>query len=461
MNTPVQDRVRDALARQAERTEIDPNATFRGPGVIALNRAERSHQRLLKPILAAAAVVVAVIGAAAVVRRTDSSPTNSTALPPVSLVANPPVMVGLPFEVSPASLPVGWEYADLYETPAPSVTPSTESWFLFRNPVTGASISINASGVEDTSGSFRDLRESFADGGAATFAVDGHFVWMLTAGVDPDQAVRIAETLELTSIGGDDVTVAIESSAGFELEWSRLASEFEHASSGDGVILLTTPNGTAQIDLDGSDPTNQAWNHLGEPTLVGDTTVYTSDALGVTGDPIGGRVVATISVTSPADLPAAAEVFASLQVVGAESEVMTWDEIGDRIAARFGRLEVTERIEVVDLVVTEHSGSELSAVCATWHSITRCRSSLSTLFGPPGSVDLVVDGLWVVAGTVEADDPIARPSQRPDPRLTTGAWLPTDTGATFVYAIPSAMSADLEYSGVGVSGEMRFHRPIR
>ena len=122
----------------------------------------------------------------------------------------------------------------------------------------------------------------------------------------------------------------------------------------------------------------------------------------VTGDPIDGRITAAVQVSNPADIDGAASLFASLE----RAPLAAWEEIEDRIAADIAAVPVVDRIEVHDLVVTRHAGASTTAISASWQGTTRCRSNESPLWGggEMESANLVVDGVWVIAGSIDSDE---------------------------------------------------------
>lgn len=482
MTTSLEDRIRDALAAQADQTEIDPNAEFLD------RRAEHTEPirpvgEWRRPLVAAAAALVAFAGIAAAVREHATNTATETDIPPVSIVADPPTMVGLPFEVGVGELPAGWAYVDVSESgevvgaPATdSRAPEDESWFLFRNPASGAAIAVASRPGAHPANEYRDVAEGLAASGAVLYPLDGNEIWFRAAGIDAASATEIATTLTLTRRDGF-VDVEIDPSTGFELEWSRFGADANERRFASGQIALTTPNGTATIDLDTYEVDNPAWHRAGVESRIGTTTVYTAEegasgAYTVTGDPIGGEVGASVRVSNVADLASAQAVFASLRRLeasgpgaGPTEAMMTWDEIADQIAAEVAALPVSARIEIADVVVTEHRGDSMIGACATWHSITRCRSSRSPWWDNDGGArfaDVVVDGLWVVIGRVDVGAPIAAPTKAPGAQTAIGVWRPVDTGAIVAYAVPRATDFELDFdSDAGEVWGTGHSRPIR
>ncbi len=406
----------------------------------------------------AAAAAVLVVGGLVAIATLRPGPAEAPAAP---LIADPPPLTGLPFPVAPTMIPDGWTYADLSEGAS---YPGNDGYssFLFRDPDTGAAMWVRTHIDGEPFGDQPGLSESFETRQQAHRQIDDTVVSMLIAGLDVDRAVDIAETLIVTDVNGDRVPT-LDPSSGVQLESSRLASEYTAGEGAVAELVFETPNGLTQIMLDSRDPDNDPWNHFGVPTEVDDVTVYAA-ADTARRDPIDNQVAASLHVTDPADLVAASEVLAALQ----PATDAAWDAIADTIAGDLAQVETTHRVEIGDLVVTEHRNDDIEAFCATWHGITRCRSDRST-YGPTrgpdaaGSdhVSLVVDGLWVIAGRATDTDPIDAPESIIGDTRTRGVWEPTDTGAFFAYAVPGLTDVEVRYQGRTTGGVAGFQRPIR
>ena len=147
-----------------------------------------------RPLLAVAAVVLVVVGLVAVDQVRHPEEGSAT----LSFEPGPSSVVGMPFAVVRPALPDGWRFVDLFDS-GQSQPAGPESSYLFRNPTSGAAVYVQTGPRFDVPnpGPFRDLRESFDASGAATYAVDGSFVWMRIAGIDTDEGVALAEALVL------------------------------------------------------------------------------------------------------------------------------------------------------------------------------------------------------------------------------------------------------------------------
>ena len=405
-----------------------------------------------RPLLAVGAVVLVVVGLVAVNQVRHPEEGSAT----LSFEPGPSSVVGMPFAVVPTALPDGWRFVDLFDS-GQSQPAGPESSYLFRNPTSGAAVYVQTGPRFDVPnpGPFRDLRESFDASGAATYAVDGSFVWMRIAGIDADEGVALAEALVLEDVGPDRVP-RLPADSGFELEASRSISEVTATSGSLAQLRLRTPNGTVDVVLDAHDPDNTAWSHYGLPTRIGERTVYVSP-YSVTGDPIDGRITAAVQVSNPADIDGAASLFASLE----RAPLAAWDEIEDRIAADIAAVPVVDRIEVRDLVVTRHAGASTTAICASWQGTTRCRSNESPLWGggEMESANLVVDGVWVIAGSIDSDELAAFDVSPVDAVL--GERRASAGRTFFAFAVVSATQVGIDFDSDGLSGEFGFDRPVR
>lgn len=419
---------------------------------LAATRSTMSTPVAWRPVLAAAAVAVVVLGLVLVgqVRQPD----EGSAAP--SFEVGPSTVVGMPFAVVPTALPDGWRFVDLVDS-GKSASSGPWSSYLFRDPATGAAIFIQTGARfdEPNPGPFRDLRESLEATGSVTYAVDGSPVWMRVAGIDTDVAVSMAESLVLEDVGPDRVP-RLPIDSGFALESSRSISEAPASSGSVAALRLRTPNGTVDVVLDTRDPDNPAWNHYGVPEVVDERTVYVAP-YSVTGDPIDGAVTAAVQVSNPADLVGAAALFASLE----RAPLETWDEIEDAIAADVSGVAVVDRIEIRDLVVTRHDDGTTTAICATWRGSTRCRSNDSPLWGGASmeSANLVVGGLWVVAGSIDSDE-VTEFDVSPLDGVE-GSQRARDGRTFFAYAAPSATEVRIDFDSDGPSGQFGFDRPAR
>ncbi|MAT07287.1 MAG: hypothetical protein CL424_19835 [Acidimicrobiaceae bacterium] len=408
----------------------------------------------------AAAAAVLLVGGLAAIATLRPEPADAPATTPI--IADAPPLTGLPFPVAPVVVPDGWSYADLYEG-ASNLGNDGYSSFLYRDVDTGAAMWVRTEGVDEPIGDVMDLGESFETRQQAHRQIGDTVVSMLIAGLDTDRAVDIAETLTVADVNGDRVPILDESS-GLQLESSRLASEYSAGEGAVAELVLETPNGLAHVMLDSRDPDNDPWNHFGVPTPVDGVIVYEA-ADTARRDPIDDRIAASVHVTDPADLAAASELLASLQ----PTTDATWDGIADTIAADLSQVGTTHRVVIGDLVVTEHRDDDVEAFCATWHDITRCRSDRSPYWPPANGnqgapevhVNLVVDGLWVIAGRVTDTEPIDSPESIVGDEHTIGLWKPTDTGAFFAYALPGLTDLEVRYQGAATSGVAGFQRPIR
>ena len=402
-----------------------------------------------RPLLAVAAVVLIVLGLVAVgqVRQPEERSATPSFEPG-------PSIVGMPFAVVPTALPDGWRFVDVLDS-GESATSGPWSSYLFRDPATGAAIYVQTLPRPDDPdpGPFRDLRESFEATGSVTYDVDGSPVWMRVAGIDTDVAVLLAEALVLDDVGPDRAP-RLPPDSGFEVESSRSITEASTASGSVAQLRLRTPNGTVDIVLDARDPDNPAWNHYGVPRTVDDRTVYVSP-YSVTGEPIDGAVTAAVQVSNPVDLDGAAALFASLERAPLEA----WDEIEDRIAADVSEAPVVDRIEIRDLVVTRHRGESLTAICASWQGTTRCRSNDSPLWGIGSTerADLIVRGLWVIAGSIDSDELTEFVVSPPD--AVVGEHRAGDGSTFFVYAVPTVDEVRIDFDSDGLSGGFVFDRP--
>lgn len=406
-----------------------------------------------RPLLAVAAVVLVTLGLIAVAQVRQPEQGNATP----TFEPAPSTAVGMPFAVVPTAVPDGWRFVDLLEDgQSPPADPSSS--YLFRNPTTGAAVYVQTGPRSDgaSSGSFRDLRESFDATGAATYAVDGSFVWMRVAGIDADVAVELAEALALEDVGPDRVPL-LPAGSGFELESSRSISEVTSTNGSVAQLRLRTPNGTVDVILDSHDPQHRPWNRYGLPTRIGGRTVYVSP-YSVTGDPIDGRITAAVQVSNPADLDGAASLFASLERAPLEA----WDEIEDRIAADIADVPVVDRIEIRDLVVTRHEDESATAICASWQGTTRCRSNESPLWGGGSteSANIIVRGLWVIAGSIDSDELTEFTVSPPD--AVEGEYHARRGRTFFAYVVPRTNTVLIDYDGDGASGGFGFdRRPAR
>ena len=404
-----------------------------------------------RPLMAIAAALLVVVGLVAITQ--VARPGDGTASLPIepSLAA----ITGMPFAVVPTELPTGWRIVDLFDSGA-SEPAEPASSFLFRSPTTGAAIYIQTWPMLDPdAGPFGDLRESFDASGAATFAVDGSFVWMRIAGIGTDQAVALAESLVLDDVGPDRVP-RLPTDSGFELETNRSIAEVSATNGSVAALRLRTPNGTVDITLDARDPANTAWNHYGVATAIGDTVVYVSP-YSVTGEPIDGRITAAVQVSNPADIDAAAALFMSLE----RAPLSAWDDIEDQIAADISAVPVVDRLEIRDFTVTRHHDGSTTAICATRRDTTRCRSSESPIWGrdPTESVNVVVDGLWIIAGSIAADD-LTEFSVSPAEAVV-GEHRPSGGRVFFAYAVLSANQVQIDYDSDAISGQFGFDRQAR
>jgi len=410
----------------------------------------RTRKRSVLLAIPALAIIGVVIGLVAIgqVRRTEPDVGSTPIVPAPSNIR------AMAFAVVPSLLPDGWRYVDLSDSGTSTPRPAASS-FLFREPDSGAAVYIQTAPYLDPDpGPIGDLRESFDETGAATWVLDDSSVWMRVAGLSTDRAVELAQQLTLKDSAGERIPQLPDSS--FELEASRPSSA---APNGDGSVAqlrLATPNGTVDVVLDERDPDNATWNHFGVPTVVGGRTAYVSTH-SVTGEPIDGQITAAVQVSNPADLDGATQLFVSLQRASLEA----WDRIADGIADQLSALAVTERIEVRDLTVTRHREGTTIAICASWHGEVRCRSNQSPLWGSGGtaSVNLVVDGLWVIAGMVNDPDGAVELNLLSGADDAIGTSQPTDTGVFFGYAVPAATHVAIEFKGHTIGGEFGFDRP--
>jgi hypothetical protein len=412
----------------------------------------RTRKRPALLVVAPLAVIGVVIGLLAIsdIRRSEPDAGSTPIVPAPSTIR------GVPFAVVPSMLPEGWRYVDLSDSGTTPPRPAASS-FLFRDPRSGAALFIQTAPFLDPDPVLiRDLRGSFEETGAATWVLDDSSVWMRVAGLSTDRAVVLAQQLRLEDSGGERVPQLPDSS--FELEASRPSSAVPNSDGSIAQLRLATPNGTVDVVLNDRDPGNSAWNHFGVPTVVGDRTAYVSTH-SVTGDPIDGQITAAVQVSNPADLDGATQLFASLE----RAPLDAWDRIADGIADQLSAMTLTDGIEIRDLTVTRHRDGTTIAICASWHGTVRCRSNQSPLWGSAGtgSVNLVVGGLWVIAGTVDNPDGLPRFNVASGVDDVIGTSQPTDTGVFFGYAVPAATHVEIEFKGQTNSGEFGFDRPAR
>lgn len=463
MSTVTDDKIRHYLERLDEAAPVAPR--FEDLTLPAIEvTATRSRRGVGVMFAAAACVLILIVGLAAVVN-TESDPGTSanSQLPAPQLT--PTSRFGLPFAVLPAELPDGWDIVDIGGAPVQQAANPGNAQFLFRDPDSGAAALVQT--TVDLNLSLGDpvSTDTFEANSEVMWALDGGFVTMRTAGIDPDRATEIRQALSFDTIDGR-LIASLPADTGFELESTQAGTDTTPLSSVSAAVVLTTPHGTAYINLStGQD--SAVIDHFGVPREIVGTTVYES-ATEVHRDPLsattltgpdaqnpdgGAHVSAWIEVTDPADIADASTLAAQLQAVPFEE----WAAHEDRIAAELSALPTVRSLSFDGVEATEHSTGDQTAVCASWTGTRRCRLVADANW----PVNLVVNGLWIAVGELHGGAPVDDFTIVGDLGDSVGKWEPTDKGAFIAYAFPTATHATWQFdAGIGGNGDGMTDRPI-
>ncbi len=401
------------------------------------------------------AVLVAALGIAAC-NRPSTPPADGS----VVLAVEPPTLAGLPFAAE-TELPEGWAYADISEagSAASSLAPHP-SRFLFRNEATSAAVFVQTGPADEVTTPHADRLTSFERSDEAQWAIDGGYVWMRVAGMEPTLAVSLSEQLEVRRVD-DDWLVSLDERSGFIAEASEPGSSAGGRVVARAVVTMVTPSGTAQLNLSYEEPPSAAVNQFGVPSDVEGITIYSS-ARSAVRSPLDDVLAASIDWSNPADATQAQHLLAGLEAV----DVERWDAINDQLADELGQLPVAWSLDFSGIQVAAHRSEDRQAVCATWNLTRRCRSNLSPLWGADDAyeIDLIVDGLWITAGAVATGLTITETTATADTGALVGDWQPTSNGGFYAYAFTAAATAEINYATAddptGTAGTIR-ERPIR
>lgn len=425
---------------------------------------ERSRRPFALALAAGTCVLTLLVALATLASvRSTSDPAVSDTTPARLLVATP--VTGLPFAVLPAKLPDGWEIADIGGIRRDEPARPTESEFLFREAASGAAVFVLTTSDSEISAADPFGSDSFEANGFEVWAIDGGFVEMRVAGLDPARATELRQALVVESESGQ-LTASLPTETGLVLEASRLGPDTTSIETVWAGVVMTTPNGSATINMS-TRSAYDVFDHFGVPVEVSGVTVYQSNNE-VRRDPIIGRAESDlearsdqpqdisesvwIEVTDTSDVEAATAVAAQLEAVPFDQ----WDAQQDRIAARLSQLPIVRTLSFDGVEITEHRSDDRTAVCAAWTGSQRCRFVVGAVW----PVSLVVNDLWISVGIVDTMASVTNVAVSGDQGDAVGQWEPTDDGAFLAYAFPSATSADWQITTEnGLNTDGRLQRP--
>ena len=328
--------------------------------------------------------------------------------------------VRLPSHVLPATVPDGWELADVVEGTSVGVV-TRPAMQLFRagdasirifiepmadpnaeQPVTATTAVFGAVGRNGNA----DRASASFQNSLATFNEDGANVHVETHGASDADAVAFLRQLAPSGSGSDlryaspDVSWQLEATSAYEgptptndvfgLLAYRTAPELSSIQSTFTISLSLAP-------ADGT------WR-IGAPMNRNGVTLYAADQYAVRqiGDLLAGVSYDPASPLAARQKDAALATLAALAPVDASA----FDQAADRVAAHYAAQPATTTLRVGDATVTRHAMADDDAICVTGgRGGLRCHRPPALNNGEvrpyPFDVDFLVDGLWLHVGAVD------------------------------------------------------------